>query len=401
MSVVASFNTSSVNVGETNHDSVKNDNLKHTTINISETTYDLTLRNDLLQITVVDRLLCEEYTKYLYDKELCKNKIITNIEIVYDMIEDGLQNKNNAIKINFKKENSKYLIQINANFSYFSEQYEIILNKVEKYITPKQVIDRIDYKFGIIEEKFKNILNEDNNKLKQKIDDLHKTVDDGFLECSFTIDETDKDLHNEINRLDKKIELLDNKINEVNERFLDLPLWIVFSTYTQSSGHPVYIPMPIYSQRVSSLHLSKDKYLFVSDTDIMIDNLYCNTYVPTSRNIYGCFLNFHTIEDICSGFKYLKNLKILKLSDPCLVGLNFLSHNTSLEQLRIENATELTSIEGISKLSNLHTLEILTPHRIIDLGLLVNCPNLKKLRIWKGTNTGVFNNNIKFEIEMI
>ena len=128
---------------------------------INEKVFTINKLDDSIEVTVIDRLLCEEYTNIISKNDSIFNthKIITEPKILYKVLIDALEDENENVTMSYNV-NKSSLIQLESGLSfditltvdatYISDNFLLRLPFVEKHITPKQVIERIDYRFDQI-----------------------------------------------------------------------------------------------------------------------------------------------------------------------------------------------------------------------------------------------------------
>ena len=119
--------------------------------------HEISLVDDVLHIKITDSQENETYVCDIINDELAHHKLISTTSILRDMMSDGFEKHNNdAVSITYCKgditDNTHSIILI-ANLPYISDKIIISLDKVDKYMLPKQIIDMVDDK---IEQKEKN-----------------------------------------------------------------------------------------------------------------------------------------------------------------------------------------------------------------------------------------------------
>lgn len=127
-----------------------------------------------LNITVINRLLCEEYTSCIDNKSQIfdGHKIIDDPKILYNVLCDGCSKKNKSTTLKYKthtSENNGFDITIEVDAIYIKDEMKIKLQYVDKHVTPKQVIERMDVKFDEIMEHITYKLNDVAERMEVQI----------------------------------------------------------------------------------------------------------------------------------------------------------------------------------------------------------------------------------------
>lgn len=168
--------------------------------------FSITLVNgELFDITITNRLLCEEYNIILkkYDQIFQSHSIIKNSDVLYKIMCDALDGNDRVfmtyhpnkcvtdVTSDIDNKRDRFMdVMIKVDAIYVQDEIEINIPIVDKHITPQQVIERIDYRMGelmpnidkkIDEQEKRNIKIMDD--VSREISDTHEWVDDRIRHC--------------------------------------------------------------------------------------------------------------------------------------------------------------------------------------------------------------------------
>lgn len=367
---------------------------KHT---CEEITYELIL-NNVLKISIIDRSLCEEYSIIIdpNSKILNNHKIITNIKILYKIFTDYFEEVKENIDDIEKEEQiiqfacekkygvsteehcNSYIIILSINLKYISDSITLELLYINKHITPKQVIDRMEYKL----EQYDTVINE-------KISEAFNIV------CQKNSENTDEKISDAIEISQQEImETIEKKNNDIMKEFTNIKEQIIEIKKMNDILQQKYdnIKKEFYE------YIEKNLFMISSQHDSNI--LLCDSdklTIYSLNNINGRIFSKFNLNCL----KYFKKLIDITIVDTKFPNLTFLPNTITLQSVNIINNPDLISVKHLTKYSNLTKISIKGQCTIKDLHTLVDCPVLKELELPTGMNTGCFPTNIKFSIKMI
>lgn len=339
----------------------------------NEYTFEIQLNEDI-NIIVINRLLCEEYTLSVDNMSLMfdNHKIVNNPKILYQVLCDGLEKKNDTTKITFGASKDQMLkidekrifdITINVDAIYIQDSINLKLAYVDKHITPKQVIERIDYKFDEIIE-----------NIRSKMDDLVVNVDILISKESTERENSDNKI---IQRICDDCDVINKKLTHLDH---------VHSNLKEEFNEYVSM-MPIFHVDYGGQHKTINPCI----TNLVIRN----DTILLPEGVFGRILDYDSKK-----FKYLKNLTNIKFDGVTHPNLDFIASD-NLEMIELYNMKNLTNISHLSKFKKLKRIIIKGNNQIKDLYTLAECTGLEYLEVPIGTNTGVFSKDIKFEIKVV
>lgn len=345
-----------------------------------------------LHILVINRSLCVEYSLTISNlSNIFNNRpIINTTKMFYNMLIDAFEKKNNLITLSYFITCEKtFLVCLTIDAVYINDSIRVELNHVKKNVTPKQVIEIIDYKFSELVPKIETQI----NSLKE----FYMTLTENDKQMFSTeITENDKHFNSVCDNIKTDVENLrivhENLYSQFDEYINMMPIMTCstdLSRYTHNNTHmyTFQYTFPIYNS--------------IDKIEIGLNDTY-NLIVPfgSIKSIGECrtatILDFHI-----GKFKYFRNLKEIKFSGCKFINLEFLNVNDKLINITLDNLTELTSIAHLNKFDNLEKITISGVCKVKDLHTLTSCKNLKVLSVPKGTNTGCFPTAINFEIKIL
>jgi hypothetical protein len=112
-----------------------------------------------LRIEIINKLLCEEYSVIFDNSSNIFNGhgIIDKPSILFDIFVNHFEKDDKHIKLTFEKscepstttdDHKKYNVSIELNLNYISDDMSFEVPHTNKHVTQRQVIERIDYRFG-------------------------------------------------------------------------------------------------------------------------------------------------------------------------------------------------------------------------------------------------------------
>lgn len=383
----------------------------------NEFTFELEL-DVVIGIIVVNRLLCEEYSiKILASSPIFDNrKIISNPDILYKILCDTFEKKSKCSTISYSSSGTPldesggkrvFEITIMVDAVYISDQMIVKLPLVDKHITPKQVVERIDFRFGelipIVDQKLATIRSDLTQSMtsivdRQQMSELSaKNLAEhlGVLEGTIT----------NLDSLKSDLSLMEKSTNSIIKEFelyvqmQPIMLFICSNTPAKCSHGPCQIIVPMLCDT--------KKLVLNANNDIPNDSI--GKVFPLPLHNPGrcwhpscttqCSSSLHPINFDWIKFKYLTQLEELTIIDQNHENLWFLKGLHKLTTLTLQNVT-LPSIACVKYCEKLQYLKIVKTCKIKDLHILTDCPELKLLELPTGTNTGCFPKEINFEIKM-
>jgi len=207
------------------------------TFTIGELVYQFGIAKDIFVITVINRLVCEEYTIQIEDGSALfdNHPILKNINILREVLRDGFSDKSN-VKLEFDANNTVRLINvvffgitITVDAVYLKDILQLKLPIIEKHITPKQVTDHIDYRFEHFMPEVKSIiadLEESTNKRIMNMTDKLKEHSDDIKEHSDDIkafSEMSKLMMNVIDQQEKQSAIISELSYKISQVLLNRP----------------------------------------------------------------------------------------------------------------------------------------------------------------------------------
>lgn len=394
------------------------------TFTINETVYLFGITSNNLVISVIDRLLCEEYTLILDEetKIFDNHHIIQNATILENILRDGFTNKPNVTLQFDPCERVRlvnvitYGITVTVDVIYLKDTLVLRLPIVEKHITPKQVIEHIDYRFEHYVPEIKHVIDEVNESCSKRIKNV-ETV------CA--------NIESDVNRLDERL----RQVKGLDERVDKLSMSVV-----QHSNDIVH--MKELSKTVEKLLIETQRqqcefleYVQLQPIMTLVANVRTNGYEMTyvqrgdaphefglaRENTYAIHRIMYDVKKLIVNFngtyyihddvfkymdfdlrkfKYLKDIEEIRLVNCPFKTLDFLVPTSNMKKVEIINMSLLTTIKHLSQFPKLETIIISQVCNIKDLHTLTKCEGLKTLTLAKGTNTGCFPEVIEFKITM-
>jgi len=376
---------------------VNNDKLKKTIITCPRERYELTLSNKTLSVHVYHEPTNQYFEKSVIDKDLIQNNLVIDTSIIYETLINSLQHPNANCYLKTEIYESKYIIHIVSKFfpSVQLEKCKIVLDMISKTeLEIKKLDSKIDNSHQLLSEEIKkvghDVLNVDLNYYNL----VHEKFEEIKVFCHNNIQESKLNLNNEIDQklealkhamiqfVDQKnssvVEEFNTKISSVVKEFsASIPIWNLNSViYTSKKHIDGWIStFPVYANNIDMLYLNHTKMnIHFGKVEII------NCPVQVSGDIDM----FQSFDDIFKKMKYLKNLKEIKLENLSIPNLDFLSNNTKLEKICIDQCYNLQSVKGLIGLPQLKVLEILSPNKVEDFLTLSTNPNFKNLQILVG-----------------
>lgn len=363
-----------------------------------------------MRFTMINRMLCEEYTLILNDNDpiFSCHCVINCIKKLGVMLCDAFEKKNDKIEISYqpikpikqssdsKDELSYVLFSIKFDAVYVTDLLELKLPFIEKHITPSQVIDRIDYRFDQlsprINEQFEKMTTMINESFEQRDSIIQRISSESVANATLItelrehvndISRNKHDVYMAMEDLKKSINVISEQSDAFHTEFLE---------YVQSK------PIMCTQERVDRIRHGESNRCINKTSIVMYNAQSINiNYI----NQQYCFDDNPYIDFSVNKFKYLLHLQTIEFSSCPFPNLDFLAITQSLKKITLNTMDSLVSIEHIAKYPNLSHIRISGICKIKDLYTLTDCKNLKLLELPNGTNTGIFPKNIDFEIKMI
>lgn len=371
-----------------------------------------------LNISVIDRLLCEEYATIIKkDAVLFEgHKIISSPEILYKILCDGITHSNANVTVTTSVENyentigvmKRFNFNINVNAIYVTDNMLVTLLFVDKHITPKQVIERIDLRFEHYIPELKNDVQKIKEEFEKKLNTTAKICDS---EHNMMTTKFEKVIEKATNTVEDYVAKLQKDIKDITvqnaymskelKMCLDnMPIYMcdyALCTPDYYGINHTLIPSVNFHVRLGLRNNLTSLLLSASGGQYYIAGLKNNN--PLEYNIYNDKLEI--IDFNREKFKYFTNLENVSFSDFDFPNLEFMTITDKLHSITLNNIPSLKSIKHLSLFPNLEQITISKSCKITDLHELSNCKNLKTLSLPTGTNTGCFPQEVPFEIKMI
>jgi hypothetical protein len=141
-------------------------------------------------IRIINKLLCEEYSDIFDNLSTVFNghTIINNSSILFDIFVNHFKKDDKRIKLEFEnlcehsknaEDCKKYIVRIELNLEYISDNMTFELQHTNKQITPQQVVEGIDYRFDTylptVESKMGELIEQiDATKIKPIIEEMER-----------------------------------------------------------------------------------------------------------------------------------------------------------------------------------------------------------------------------------
>jgi vacuolar-type H+-ATPase subunit I/STV1 len=135
------------------------------------------------------------------------HNIINKSSILFDIFIDHFEKNDKRIKIEFENscersknavDRKKYIIKIELNLDYISDNMTIELPKIEKHIAPQQIIEIIDYRFDeyipTIEKKISDI-DESIEPMIAKLEKLETNIMELQKQCKSLLERNEELYH--------------------------------------------------------------------------------------------------------------------------------------------------------------------------------------------------------------
>ena len=359
-----------------------------------EITYTFEYIEDIraINIRIINRLLCEEYFIGFDEKSIIfiSKPVIYNSSILYKVFEDFFEKRNKCANITFEpnkhivdeNESKIYSVSVCLDLEYITDSITFDMLMVNKHITPQQVIERIDYRF----DEYVPIVEGKLTELRHSVEHVRRYVDECF------------EKHNDDIRMMKEI------IQQLQENY----------TRVMEQNEIILTQNKSITGRMNAFYDEFMKYVEINPCIIYRNssNGHTITLQPSNTtkldisNGGDGYIYINGFQDVQSSFsydklKYFGHLQTIQFSNCSFQNLNFLPITPTLTSIIIDNNSSLVSVEYLTRLQNLQTIEIRKVCKVKDLHTLVECPKLKTLKLPTGTNTGCFPKVVNFEIAMV
>lgn len=355
---------------------------------INNIVYQYGIIDNVFIMTVINRLICEEYTiKFDNTNPIFDNhSIIKDINILEKVLNDYFEEKSN-VKLKFDCSFSKtdedvfYSITILIDAVYIKDELTLKLKFVDKHITMTQFVEHIDYRFEQYMPEIKTIVCNMETTVDQKTEMLAKHIDEvtkqfaeenTVLKKSF--EKVTNDLRDSVYGLNLSLMALTKqfecKTKEFTEYIDTTPIFYVCDKRANSIFSSSYLHHMTCIN--SNMHLQYNG-------DWLLDGTVIRSFT-TKR------------------FKFIKFLENITFETCPFASLDFLAVTSKLKTVYIDNMKQLVSIKHLSQFPNLEAIKISKICNITDLSTLVKCKSLKLLILPKETNLDVFPENVHFNI---
>lgn len=364
------------------------------TFTIGEIVYQFGTSSGLFTFTLMDQLSCEEYTTSFEDTThiFDTHPIIRNVKVLEEVLKDGLNGKPCA-NVTFEKSISQqgcdiYKVLIAVNVTYADDTLVIDLSKVDKHITPKQVIEHIDYRFGQYIPEVTKKISDFSERIEKRVDDIVK---------EHTKDKVDGDITvSELKELVCSMKSLYETLNNSFIEYVRSTPFIICSDNNPINGGLMHI----IGYNISKLNVTCTPTVAFGNPIKYYSNsikYYTNACGLYYGNENQClyYRDFDTTK-----FKYTTQLEDVRFENCEFENLEFMHVDDKLKKVTVVNMPTLISIRHLSKFPNIEEITISKVCNVNDLCKLADCKNLKILTLAKGTNTGCFQDVINFKIVM-
>lgn len=355
--------------------------------------------NGSFNMTIINRLLCEEYTVCIDKNDTSFYKghsIIQNANILVNVMKDGFDKKNGASVIMDTCECDRlnghisFKINVCVNVIYVEDNVWIYLEHTNKHITPKQVIEHIDYRFEEHIPKIMQKLTELNAEYVSECKDVSVKV----AQIRTEIDEMVVSMTNAYKRSDMEIAEMSKELDERNKQYRDLQEQ--YETLFKIEQFIKEGPIMIIKKSDPRYDFMIYEYIFSSIQNIHIqykNELFVIGAACTSLQYIGApIINFSY-----RNFGYLTNLKRIVLENLECEMLEFIKSNV-LEDIELIGMKKLASIKYLANIDKLKKITIRGVCNVKDLSSLVKCKNLTDLVLPTGTNASCIPENVHFKI---
>lgn len=401
------------------------------TFTIGEIVYQFGITNDTFVITVINRMICEEYTLQIENTSSIfeQHPIIKNIEILETVIKDGFNNKPNVI-LEFDSNDTVrlvnvvfYGITITVDAVYIKDVMVLKLPFIEKHITPKQVTDHIEYRFQQYIPEVKEVIAEVEESINKECSVMRDAIDKQTRELQKTCDVYSM-LVKKIEEHERAIKKFDNiaeQVMSISEKQSKRVSTIeqlnrTISTLMQSQ-EKIQKDFTEYIEfnPIMTIVADSDRCQFTDSTCTescckgirsylqFLKRIMFNEKTMTAQYktpIYWYDSKFMFVDFDTNKFKYLKQLEQITFDGCEFQSLDFLAVTPSVKSVTIINMPKLTTISHLAQFPNIEQITISRVCNVKDLCTLTKCKQLKTLTLAKGTNTGCFPEIIDFKIIM-
>lgn len=399
------------------------------TFTIGEIVYQFGINENTFVITVINRLIVEEYSIQIENNSqiFVNHPIIKNIEILETILKDGFNNKPNVV-LKFDSNDTvrlvnvvSYGIIIEVDAIYIKDSLTLKLSLIDKHITPKQVTEHIEYRFQQYIPEVKEVISEIKENLQKKLDNLDTRERRDISSITQLIDTDHKSSERVLKLIEKydvilseqqkAIQSITKSYEKLHDEFSEHKKTIQSMTKSYEKLQNEFSDQKKTNQSItqSSEKLQNEFIEYVESNPIMRyhnhQNGRCGCVMNNINEIRICDNKFSdqewVLDDLhISKFKYFKNLEKIEFRNCDFERLDFLAITTKLKSINLINMLKLTTVEYLTNFPNLEQISISRVCNVKDLHTLVKCANLKELKLAKGTNTGCFQQVINFKITM-
>jgi len=328
---------------------------------ISYNNYIITLdnANNLLYINVLNELTFRQYNIELSIEDIFEiNSRLFNINLLFNVLLDGLNKTNKNITINIKENIEKLVINIIYEQQYDPYEFSISIDTLQNEDIN---LDKVLCEYNLQKKTI--------NELQTSLSDLQTKFDKLNNDCLTT---------NIFNRLGDNYCIIPSNDNKIR---LDATELISWGNKPYLDLHsPPYLCVCDRSDDV--LRYSGKTHNGIHHIDIAIYNNYVSDgtrHIPYINYENNCSLTWYN-EDELQFINSLKNIKSIILTGNLIItNLSFLVECTTLEYLTLDNCYNLYDLSGLEKLTNLKKLSLPRCKKLKDLSVLKNMKNLESL----------------------